>query len=288
GQTLTQPGFMPFKRPDPFSMVADRLRDYNYEVLEKDLTGMSQMQQQMNQMNPPEPSDAEIKDALWVVSATPSQGQFGPGPSIAPKVIEHLANGGSALFVMWYRGEDMSGALKDWGIEAHTDMITVHEPVQTTGARGEMMDQAQRIPFIFEIRNWGDHLITKPLRALAGVLYQGVPIKTTAAKGVTTTPLIPIPDAPQAPRSWGETNVESIDQNKLQFDAGVDLPGPLYAAAAADKQGGGRVVVISGGPFLDNGIVGLIDPELLERSGVRALRFPGNSEFFTNSVFWLT
>ena len=47
------------------SEIAQRLKDYNFDVLEKDLSGMYAMQAQMQgQGAPPEPTDEQIKDLL--------------------------------------------------------------------------------------------------------------------------------------------------------------------------------------------------------------------------------
>src|SRR5205814_381630 len=80
GPPLATPEIFGFQRGGPLSTVAERLREYNFDVLEKDLSGMWAMQAQMQQrFAPPEPSDEEIKDAVWIVigmSAPQQQQQF--------------------------------------------------------------------------------------------------------------------------------------------------------------------------------------------------------------------
>ena len=55
--------------------VAERLRDLNVEVLDKDLSGTWQMQamqlQMQGMMFPPDASDEQLKDAVWVVLVSP-------------------------------------------------------------------------------------------------------------------------------------------------------------------------------------------------------------------------
>jgi len=59
-------------------------------------------------------------------------------------------------------------------------------------------------------------------------------------------------------------------------------------AAAAERQGSaGRLVVVGGLDWAASGILRMPDPELI-RKGVVASRFPGNTELFTNSLFWLS
>src|SRR5690606_28542702 len=117
GPPITQQGAIFGPPPGPLSRAAARLMDYNFEVLEKDLTGMwaMQAQMQMQQGGPPptpEPDDAAIKDAIWIVTAFRGEaGPMGAPSSITPRIIEHLKAGGSALFLLPPEGEDVSVAL---------------------------------------------------------------------------------------------------------------------------------------------------------------------------------
>ena len=48
--------------------------------------------------------------------------------------------------------------------------------------------------------------------------------KTTSAAGVKTTPILPIPTTP---RSWGETDLESLQNGSgFKFDEGKDVAPP--------------------------------------------------------------
>jgi hypothetical protein len=283
-----------FFRPEGgvLGTIAERLREYNYEVTEKDLTGMwamQQMQQQQQQMPEPEPTDADIKDAVWVVIDTPGQPtQFGPAPTIAPKVAEHLASGGSALFLPMQRADDMSAALQSWGIKLHTDAICVHELVKSEGAPGDFIEQIKRSPVFFEIRDWGIHPITSAMRSLPGIFFYGVPLTLTPTPGVKATQLIPLPDAPAAPKSWGEKDFATIQTAPPKFEPEKgDLPGPLFGGVAAEKDGLGRVVVFGSLPMFTSEVVLFADPELAKKE-VYIVRFPGNGEIFSNAIYWLS
>ncbi|MGB7161195.1 MAG: Gldg family protein, partial [Tepidisphaeraceae bacterium] len=204
GGPLTSAGFPPFQPSGPLSKVADRLREYNFEVLEKDLSGTWAMQQQMRQQqmpSEPEPSDEEIKDAVWIVLSIPTGGgPMGPPQPIAPKVAEHLKRGGSALMLFYPQGDDLHEALAEWGITVESRAIAVHEAVPSRGGpSGDMIEDAQRFPFIFVTNNYGDHPITRPLQSLDALLLHMMPITTKETKGYKTTPLLPLPQG-----AWGE------------------------------------------------------------------------------------
>jgi hypothetical protein len=55
---------------------------------------------------------------------------------------------------------------------------------------------------------------------------------------------------------------------------------------AAEKQGGGRLVVFGGFQSFINDVFAIPDADLA-RKGYPVARFPGNGELFANSVFWL-
>ena len=291
GPPLTTQGVFFGPPPGPLSRVAARLRDYNFEVLEKDLTGTWAMQAQMQQrgMPPePEPDDAAIKDAVWFVVGVPSQqGMMGPPPPIAPKIAEHLKAGGSALFLCSPQAEDFGPALSEFGVKVRGDAVIVHQPVPASGAPGDFVNEAQRVPYVFVVNEYGKHMLAEPLRSLDMPLVAGVPVSTESKPGVKQWNLIPVPDAPP---SWAETNVEALSSGEQDptFDPEKDQKGPLFAGAAAQKeQGEGRVVVIGSWQFATNDILRIPDRKLLDEQGLVVSRFPGSLELLTNSVFWL-
>ncbi len=292
GEPMASPQMMMTQRGPSFaggqfSSIADRLRDYNYDVVDKDVTGMWAMQSQGQ--GPPEPSDAEIRDAVWVVFAFPTgeNPQGGPPPGVSAKLMEHLANGGSALILNDPRGENMTNTLKDWGVEVRRDALCVHELIKGNGAETGMIEEAKKVPYIFEIKDWGNHVITNTMRSLPGVAVGTAPVIITPTKGVTATSIIPLPGEPTNPRCWGETDQESIRQPAgPKFDEGKDMAAPIFAGAAAERDKG-RIVVVGTPMFFFPNIIDFPDPELAKRD-IMALRFPGNGELFMNSIFWLS
>ena len=293
GAPLTTPGFPPFQPSGPLSRIAQRLRSYNFEVLEKDLSGQWAMQAQMRGMPAePEPSDEEIKDAIWVVLSvpTPQMGPMQPPTDIGPKVAEHLKNGGSVLAMFLPESDDLSAALDEWGIDVKTDVVAVHEKVETAGAQGTMLEEAKRVPFIFVINDYGDHLVTEPLRSLDSLLVPLMAVETQTKDGIKTTPILPVP---QVPPSWGERDLQTALQNgPVKFNSSIDgtgdIPAPIFGGAVAEKADGtgARVVAIGSLQFITNPMLTMNDPELL-RQGIPVALFPGNSELFMNSIFWL-
>ena len=297
-----------------FSSIAARLKDYNFDVSDKDLTGQWAMQAMQQQQMPstPEPSDADIDDAVWVVIAQEQQQQNpmmgGPPPStLAPKVSEHISKGhhwsngkkltgGCAYVLALPHGDALAEALAPFGVTIRTDAIAVHELVKSDGAAStsDRINEVEKNPVVFPIKDWGRSPITDTLAGLPGVLLQSTVVQAASAAGATNTALIPVPAPPDGPPSWGETGPESA-QSAPTFDKATDLPSPLFAAASAEKTAdGSRVVVMGSTPSfigsdvgsLSGSIVDFPDPELLDK-GVVAPRFPGNAEFFMNGVFWL-
>ncbi|MBV8780118.1 MAG: Gldg family protein, partial [Phycisphaerae bacterium] len=171
GSPLCEPGIPGFQQGGPLSEAAERLREYNFEVQEKDLSGQYAMQAQMQgQPAPPEPTDAEMKEAIWVVIAAPfnSQSPMGPAPSkVGPMLEEHLKNGGSAFVLPFPHDDDVTPALAAWGIDLRTDAICVHDtpPPDANASTNNPVEDFQRYPQVFDIRHYGDSPITNPLHS---------------------------------------------------------------------------------------------------------------------------
>ena len=290
GPPVTQRGFPPFVPNGDMSILAERLRDYNFDVTEKDLSGQWAAMSQARQMpSPREPSKEQIKDALWVVLSGPSNDQSGAPPTpIAPDLKEHLEHGGSALILADIRGDALADALKTWGIEIRTDTVGVHETVKLNdGAQPDMLESAKARPFIWDIRDYGDHAVAQASRNLDALLVAPIIVKTSSVSGVTSWPFIPL--TMSSLKAWGTSDLENVDKGAIEYhpDKG-DLPPPIYTGAIAEKSGGGRVVVIGSLRSMSDGFMHIYDPKLAQRDPpVKVNRSPGNSEIFANSIFWL-
>jgi hypothetical protein len=290
GPPLTSPMFGQAE----FSDIADRLKAYNFEILEKDLSGQfaMQMMQQGGGMAPPEPSDEELRDAVWIVFPLSGQmSQFGPqpvNPEVIKKIEDHLNEGGSALMLFQPHSDSLAGVLSSWGIDVKPDIIICHEPIQVGDqVTGDFVEQARRQPPIFVLNQYGDSPVTKTLQSLDCALVPLLPVETHTVKDVSATKIIPVPTDL---KTWGESDLSSIGQRNGNptFDPkSGDLPPPLWGGAIAEKQGKGRVVVLGNASFVANQLLRLPDPKL-PRNMEDIARFPGNGELFTNSVFWLS
>jgi len=248
------------------------------------------MQAQMQQQMPsaPEPSDEEMKDAVWVVLDFGND-QGPQTPTIGPKLAAHLKQGGSAIVLAEPRSENLNDALKDWGVEIHPETVAVHETVKLAeGAPPDPIEEAKARPFIFDCREYGDHALAQPEKNLDSVFVASVVVKTRDVSGCKVTPLLPFSKALPGLKTWGESDIDDLFKNdqppSFTPDKG-DIPGPIYGGAAVENRSGGRLVVIGSISFVSNNIVRMPDPTLLRR-GILVSRFPGNLELATNAAFW--
>ncbi|HUB25124.1 MAG TPA: Gldg family protein [Tepidisphaeraceae bacterium] len=271
----------------PLADAAGRLALYNFDVVEKDLTGQFAAQ---SQGMVSEPSDDEIKDATWIVwgfsdqQPNPETGEA--PPSIAPQVAAHLKAGGSAVIITGFHQDAMSEALADWGVNVRTDAMIVHEKIPAASAEaGDIVQEVLRLPYVFDLHDYGDHPLAKPLESLEGLFGGMSPVELRPVKGYDASPLLPIPTAPEAPKTWGTVNFQAIQNNQAPvYDPSADVPGPLYAGAALEHDRS-RLVVLAAGDFANNQWLELT-ARTVDPNAPPVIRFPGNGELFTNSVFW--
>jgi hypothetical protein len=290
----------------PFGAIAQRLKDYNFDVEEKDLSG-----QPPNPEAPqgPEPTDDQMKDAIWVVLPFPAQAnpETGPAPSaLGPALQAHLADGGSALVLENPGFDDMNQALADWGITVQVDKMLVHEslPPPPQHSNDIISSILQSYQAVFVVNHYCDDPkcpLTIPLEGLDFLTGFSSPVvkAQTMPAGVTVTSLLPIP---RTLHSWA-TDAKKVEQaqsdgTKVTFTTTPD-PGqtadvdntdahPLLGAAMAEKAGStGRLVVIGGYSFGTTQLVTMPDSEMLQTRSLQVARLPGNAEIFTDSVFWL-
>jgi hypothetical protein len=290
----------PDQQPPLFASIAQRLRDQNFDVQEKDATGQSAAQE-----NPiPEPSDADMKSAIWVVVRSQHDTQPDQPSQIDPMLEEHLRSGGSAMVLLFPTADTMDQALSPMGIHARTDQLIVHEaltaPERQSNDFAESALQASQA--VFRLNQYGNQPIASPLAGLDFLQAASSPISIgpDVPPGVHVAGLLPIP---LSPHYWASSDTESILNNqggvvtfnpKADPDAGRmfgDIDNTpdnrLYAAAASDAPNGSRLVVVGSYVFAISYLVDLPDQEMLERHGLNVSRLPGNGEFFVNSILWL-
>lgn len=276
----------------PFSGLGRRLREADFEILEKDLSGQFAMQAQMQGMPVSEATDEQMKDrdAVWVVfGIAPAMGQTGPNP-IPGKLQEHLIEGGSAVVIFEPDADDMAGVLKDYGVRVRTDAVVVKEvpELPPDAGRLDIIQRAQFTPYLFVTSKWGQHPLTKPVGALEGLVLGLTPMELNPTAGIIVSGLLPVT---RDIKTWGETDSSAVfspNGPKPTFDAAKDIANtdsnPLYGGAAIEK-GKNRLVLLGSASSFSNNIMNIADEEL-EKQGLLTPRFPGNSELFLNAVYW--
>ncbi|MFN4242898.1 MAG: Gldg family protein [Tepidisphaerales bacterium] len=290
GVPLTQSLF----RPAQFSLLARRLREANFDVLEKDLSGQFMMQARMQGIPISEATDEQLRDRrnIWLVfGLTPAFGPMGPSP-LGGALQQHLVEGGSAVVLTEPERDDLATVLREWGLAVRTDAIVVKAVPDAAGGppSGDLIEQAERIPYVFTTNRAGDAPLARPVNGQSMLLLAVSPVVFTPAEGLTAGSLLPIP---RTVRTWGETSLEEVFDGKPPvFDPATDLENtdsqPLFGGAAVEKsapEGSRRLVVIGSATTFSNAVMTLPDPEL-ERRGLLVPRFPGNAELLLNAVYW--
>jgi hypothetical protein len=294
--TVTQPGQTPM-----FAVLGQRLKDDNFDVQEKDSSGQSAMQETPI----PEPTDEQMKSAVWIVVRPPwEQASEQPLP-LDQMLADHLKSGGSAMVLLFPLKDPMDSALGSMGIRARADFVILHEALPPPERRSNDLVEAalQSNQFVFKLNHYGDHPIATPLDGLDFLQAGSMPVMAapTIPDGVKVTPLLPIPTSPHF---WASGETESIlnadrakivtfratpdpENGRLYGDIDNTAANPIYGAAASEKADGSRLVVVGSSLFASSDLVDLPDNEMLEKHGLTVARLPGNGEFFINSVLWL-
>jgi len=142
----------------------------------------------------------------------------------------------------------------DWGIILNNDMVVDTNSPST--------------PFFAVSAEYAIHPITDKMQGVAAIFpYSRSLTIDTENTGVSPTGLVFT-----VPQSWGETDFSAMEQQALAFDEGVDLPGPMTLAAAAENiTSESRVVVFGSSTFAQDDNFG----------------FSGNGDMFVNAVDWI-
>ena len=89
----------------PYSTIAGKLRELNFQVVEKDFSGQPNPRPMVE-----EATDEQLKNCAWIVVAPSSKSN----PTLAQKLKEHLDDGGSAMVLTTLKGDDFAPALDPW------------------------------------------------------------------------------------------------------------------------------------------------------------------------------
>lgn len=190
-------------------------------------------------------------------------------PNEIKMLSSYLDNGGRAVIAMEAtitqidQTKELRESLKTWGIEVKTGLII--DPVS------RQLGVDASVPIIAQFSS--EHPITKDFKQQCYFPFaRPIELTSPAPAGLKTTWL-----AKTTPKAWGETDMNSISKGSVQFNAGIDAPGPLITAVSSSGKSKDskatkdtRIVVFGSSQFANN----------------QYSRFGGNLDFFLNSVSW--
>jgi len=191
-------------------------------------------------------------------------------PNEIKMLSTYLDNGGRAVIAIDAsitandQTKELREFLKTWGIDVKTGLII--DPV----SRALGVDAS--VPIIAQFNP--ESPITKDFKQQCYFPFtRPVDVTSPVPVGLKTMWL-----AKTTPKAWDEMDMNSLAKGTVQYNAGVDLPGPLSAAASVSGKGKDskatrdtRIVVFGTGQFANN----------------QYSRFGGNIDLFLNSVSWV-
>lgn len=191
----------------------------------------------------------------------------GPQTPLAEEEIQslqtYMANGG-ALIVMeeplpltkfGEQADTLAPLLAEWGLSLNNDFVI--DP----NANPAFVAVADPLAY-------GNHPVSEKMRGLNSLFPSARSIRPgTAPDGITLTPL-----AVTRSNAWGETSIDSIDNNQVAYQETIDTPGPVILAIAGENfQTKARLVVFGDAEFPAD-----------------ALYQRGNGDLFINAVDWVS
>ena len=205
-------------------------------------------------------SDPQVPaNALSVIAA-------GPKKPLSQQEVDalkaYLDQGGSLVYLSEPRpatdfgdqADPMAAYLEQaWGIRLQDDVVID-------------LNNAQQ-PLVAVASNFGQHPITNKMYTSAALLPIARGVQTlTAPEGITLTIL-----ASTTENAWGETDYQSLADQKVTPDQGKDIMGPIsLAAAGVNNTTKGRVVIIGDSDFASD----------------QNFTAYGNSDLLLNSIDW--
>lgn len=204
--------------------------------------------------NPSIPSDAEE-----IIIAGPQK----PLSADEVKLLKQFVDGGKSIIVLedptilTQFGTDpdpLAEYLKtDWGIDLSNDFV---------------VDPNSQTPSQAVANEYGDHPIVKKLAGMITIFpsSRSVVASQTPPQNVTLTSLVLT-----AQTAWGEMDLAGLQQNKVNYDAGIDVAGPVpLAVAGSNSSTNGRIVVVGNSNF----------------AITKNFSAYGNGDFMINSIDW--
>jgi len=169
--------------------------------------------------------------------------------------------------------------MEDWGIRIGDEKVVEKTILGVKVGENKILGLTATGRELY-VSKFGKHPITEKLKNMAMTLYlprpvEPLPAAQTGGADRADKPQVTVL-AESSREGWAETD---FDQNPPRFDRGVDRPGPLSVAVAAEKGPGAgidvqlhptRLVVAGDSEFCANGSL----------SG-------GNQDFFMSALGWL-
>lgn len=270
-----------------FDTVAQRLRRINFDVQE--WTPIARPSPFGGQTEPPAPLPVAKpgQKAIWVILPMEPPNPVNPMASGATEVIavlkDRLAAGDAALVMLDIspigftgQGDPLAPIFEPFGIKPLTDRVLLREVA--------VANRQMRVVPLMEIENWPvDQPITRALAGMRGAFLRSMPLDIdTAAAAKNQTQVWPLVTV-KRDDVWVEKNLQTLtDAKKDPASAGK-----AFTIAAAVESKTNRLVVVGDPIWATDQITsyGSLGPGSAELTGAR---FPGNAEFFVNSVFWLS
>lgn len=229
--------------------------DRTYQTLKNDLTAKNYTVNSLNLL-----AERKIpEDALAIIIA-------GPTKPLSPEEVDLLKAYLSGKGAVVYLSEPptITGTadlpnpfedylLSDWGINLVNDLV---------------IDLNYDPAVIAIAGSYGAHDITNKMQGETVVMpiTRSMELAASAQTGALATELVRT-----SAQSWGETNQEELQSNRVKYDQDVDVPGPvLIAVAAENQQTGTRLVVTGDSEFADDNYISQY----------------GNSLFISNAIAW--
>ncbi len=260
-----------------YNIIAEQLRNANFDVRQWNPAGggRTPMGQPAPPSPPPEPAKGQA--VVWVVlpieaSSNPFTGMSSGKQQVAAHVQKRMKQGENVLLILTPElGGSMNNfdpimqMLKPWGIKPQLDHLVLRQ-VQLPDGRtiGTQEHWPTRWPT--------DHPIAKAMTGLRARFPLASPIKLENSKKrqVQQWPLVQL----HGDQMWAEDQIKSAnDITNAAFDK--DASADTFTVGVAAQSHDQRLIVVADSGWANDEVT---------KSGTF---FPGNSELFVNSVYWL-
>lgn len=309
------PGRPPIDEGGEFAYVASRLRSAGFELTT--WSPSAQMTPYGQQIPPqPAPQPKAGQPTVWVILPAPPPDPRNPmagGAAAAKQTVaellkRRLAEGDGALLMLgtdpstrFGTTDPLADLSTSWGMTPKLEQMVVRELRQ-----GERQTQPTTM---HELRVWPtDHVISKAIGGLPGIMFQASPIELTdpsktpeSSNNQTDTPSTEAPESPtpptrtwtlaevRSPRMWATADLasaSSADQVRYDPQQAADM---FIVGAAAERENAGRLVLVTDLLWASDQITTYGDTIFGPALGFPdTARYPANAELFVNSVYWLS